>query len=141
MNRFSTHLRMLRDAHGQCPCETAVAWAETQPDFASAWVACERGDWLAWLLDCLDAWPEGARSEYVRTSDRGWAARDFAIKLSFAMYELSADSVYASVRECARAEYERARRDANDECYRAIAEAVRVLVPLCPIPMGWEDES
>jgi len=30
-------------------CPEAAAWAETQPDLATAWNACERGDWMLWL--------------------------------------------------------------------------------------------
>ena len=30
-------------------CSPAVAWARTQPDYATAWAACDRGDWLIWL--------------------------------------------------------------------------------------------
>jgi len=30
-------------------CTEAVVWAETQPDLATAWNACERGDWMLWL--------------------------------------------------------------------------------------------
>jgi hypothetical protein len=30
-------------------CAEAIEWAESQPDAATAWAACERGDWLLWL--------------------------------------------------------------------------------------------
>lgn len=30
-------------------CAVAIAWAETQPDLATAWRKCERIDWLCWL--------------------------------------------------------------------------------------------
>jgi len=30
-------------------CSDAVDWARTQPTYAAAWKACERGDWLLWL--------------------------------------------------------------------------------------------
>jgi hypothetical protein len=30
-------------------CDSAIAWAQTQPDAATAWSSCERGDWLLWL--------------------------------------------------------------------------------------------
>jgi hypothetical protein len=34
-------------------CTEAVSWARTQPDYETAWAACERGDWLIWLADRL----------------------------------------------------------------------------------------
>ena len=30
-------------------CSEAVAYAETQPDLETAWLNCERGDWLLWF--------------------------------------------------------------------------------------------
>ncbi len=30
-------------------CPEAVEWAKTQPDLATAWKNCERGDWMLWL--------------------------------------------------------------------------------------------
>lgn len=30
-------------------CSDAVAWLRTQPDAATAWRTCERGDWMLWL--------------------------------------------------------------------------------------------
>jgi hypothetical protein len=32
------------------PCAEAVVWCRTQPDAETAWAACERPDWLFWLL-------------------------------------------------------------------------------------------
>lgn len=34
-------------------CRDAVEWAKTQPDFATAWSVCERGDWMIWLAALL----------------------------------------------------------------------------------------
>ena len=31
-------------------CNKAVEWARTQPSATAAWKACERGDWMLWLL-------------------------------------------------------------------------------------------
>jgi hypothetical protein len=31
-------------------CSEAIEWAETQPDLATAWAVCERGDWMLWLI-------------------------------------------------------------------------------------------
>jgi len=33
------------------PCQDAMDWARTQPDLATAWATCPRGDWLLWLWD------------------------------------------------------------------------------------------
>ena len=40
------HIEILRK-YGAC--DEAIAWAESQPNAATAWAACERGDWLLWL--------------------------------------------------------------------------------------------
>jgi hypothetical protein len=40
------HVAALRSLRA---CDSAIAWAQTQPDAATAWAACERGDWLLWL--------------------------------------------------------------------------------------------
>jgi hypothetical protein len=34
-------------------CNTALQWARTQPDYATAWATCERGDWMLWLAGRL----------------------------------------------------------------------------------------
>ena len=39
-------------------CSDAVAWVDGQPDAATAWAACERGDWMLWLLCRLAGPPE-----------------------------------------------------------------------------------
>ena len=42
-------------------CEEAVVWAATQPDFHTAWQACERAHWLLWLTGNMadkPGWPE-----------------------------------------------------------------------------------
>jgi hypothetical protein len=31
------------------PCRAALEWLATQPDAATAWATCERGDWMLWL--------------------------------------------------------------------------------------------
>ena len=35
------------------PCAEAAEWLETQPDIATAWNCCQRGDWMTWLLTNL----------------------------------------------------------------------------------------
>ena len=32
-------------------CDEAVEWASQYPDFATAWDACQRPDWMLWLHD------------------------------------------------------------------------------------------
>ena len=39
-------------------CTEAVEWARTQPDYATAWAVCERGDWLLWLIGRLSGPPD-----------------------------------------------------------------------------------
>jgi hypothetical protein len=36
-------------------CRPARDWCETQPDYATAWRACERPDWMFWLLGQMEA--------------------------------------------------------------------------------------
>lgn len=31
-------------------CVEAREWAQTQPDLATAWTECDRGDWMVWCL-------------------------------------------------------------------------------------------
>jgi hypothetical protein len=44
-------------------CSSAVEWAKTQSDWQTCWGACERGDWMLWLLGKLSgrAWGEGRK--------------------------------------------------------------------------------
>jgi hypothetical protein len=32
------------------PCEEGKSWLKTQPSLKEAWVNCDRGDWLWWIL-------------------------------------------------------------------------------------------
>jgi hypothetical protein len=41
---LQTYLRSLR------ACDDAITWAADYDDLPSAWAACERGDWMLWLL-------------------------------------------------------------------------------------------
>jgi hypothetical protein len=41
-------------------CEEAVEWVKTQPNAATAWRECQRGDWMLWLLGRLSSKPESA---------------------------------------------------------------------------------
>ena len=40
------------------PCQDAIDWLETQPDLATAWETCPRGDWLWWALQRSDNTPK-----------------------------------------------------------------------------------
>ena len=39
-------------------CDDAVAWAESFASLDAAWSACERGDWMLWLLGRVSGAPE-----------------------------------------------------------------------------------
>jgi len=45
-------------------CE-GLAWARTQPDLATAWRTCTRGDWMGWLLE-RGPRPEPGSAEHRR---------------------------------------------------------------------------
>ena len=38
-------------------CKEAVDWVATQPDAATAWRTCQRGDWMLWLAGRLSGKP------------------------------------------------------------------------------------
>ena len=44
-------------------CREAVNWTEGQTDDISAWAACERGDWMLWLLGRIagPAWSDSRK--------------------------------------------------------------------------------
>ena len=35
------------------PCGEALRWLRTQPDAATAWATCQRGDWMLWIAGKL----------------------------------------------------------------------------------------
>lgn len=35
------------------PCAEALAWYKTQKNAKEAWLNCERGDWMLWILRCM----------------------------------------------------------------------------------------
>lgn len=39
-------------------CADAQVWIDTQPDEATAWQACDRGDWMLWLIGKQSGPPE-----------------------------------------------------------------------------------
>lgn len=46
-------------------CADAIVWAETQPDLATAWAECERGDWMLWLAGRCSGDPGSASRKQV----------------------------------------------------------------------------
>jgi len=40
------------------PCSNAIEWAQTMPNPKAAWLQCERGDWMLWLLGKLAGPPQ-----------------------------------------------------------------------------------
>ena len=44
----------------QTACREALIWVRTQPDPKTAWLICERGDWMLWLLSKQTDSPESA---------------------------------------------------------------------------------
>ena len=50
-------------------CDEAIDWIKTQPDWATAWNTCVRGEWMLWLLGRLSKGPESkSRKLLVLTS-------------------------------------------------------------------------
>ena len=52
MTYRTEHARLLRKKLSACA--DACAYADTHATLQDAWDACERGDWMAWLLDHAD---------------------------------------------------------------------------------------
>ena len=51
------------------PCGEALGWCETQESAQSAWLNCERGDWMLWLVGKLAGPPESdSRKALVLTA-------------------------------------------------------------------------
>lgn len=105
-------------------CPVAVAFAAQFPTPQAAWDACEAGDWKEWLLNKLDAWPEGARYEYARASA--------AAHVKYAHVRADAYAEYASF-AVTWAEYTDVRAAAYAEYTCATVAAIRKLVPTVPL--------
>lgn len=43
-------IHKLQELHA---CSEAIAWAKTYPNLQAAWDACERCDWMIWLINSL----------------------------------------------------------------------------------------
>ena len=52
----------LRDLHA---CSEAVKWAKDYRTATAAWKACERGDWMLWLVGRLSGEPESDQRKLV----------------------------------------------------------------------------
>src|SRR3990172_2614405 len=69
------------------PCEDAIKWLETQPDFETAWNVCERGDWMWWVLRHL----EGALpTKELSVEFADWCASNVARAAAYAAYAADA---------------------------------------------------
>ena len=90
-------------------CEEAVEWAETQPDFSTAWQNCERADWMLWLAGAM-------------AGKRGWPERKAVILARIACGRLSLE--YAGKYRAQLTEvFDIAERCANDPTPENIAAA------------------
>ena len=105
-------------------CKEAVEWAKEYPNLQKAWDACDRGDWMLWLVGKLSGSPESnkrkklvlAACDCVEKSlpysgsnremiikclkiTRLWAKGEATIK----QVGISADAVYAAANAAANA--------------------------------------
>ena len=46
-------------------CDSAMGWLHTQPDAATAWRTCDRGDWMLWLLGRQSGAPESDARKHL----------------------------------------------------------------------------
>ncbi len=61
-----TWIQKLEKLHA---CPSAIEWCETQPDYATAWKVCDRGDWMLWLVGRLSGSPKfKSRKKFVLAS-------------------------------------------------------------------------
>jgi cell division septum initiation protein DivIVA len=107
-------------------CEEAVTWARKQHSFAQAWTACERLEWMEWLLDNV-GWPDGARAEYDRIRAPAWAEYARVMAAASAEYDRVAAPAwveYKRVTAAASAEYDRVAAPAWVEYKRVTAAAL-----------------
>ena len=65
---MSTRLTHWTDTELRGACDDAVTWARAYPTFAAAYQACDRGDWLAWLVV-----QRGLDAEAIATAQRAFA--------------------------------------------------------------------
>ena len=64
-------------------CGGAIEWASTQPDLATAWANCKRGDWMLWLV--AKASPSKPMSEERKPLVK--AACDFMEEIALPVFE------------------------------------------------------
>src|SRR5690606_33136567 len=60
-------------------CNEAANYARTFDSFSDAWAACERGDWMLWILDTLSGPPgsDSRRAVVAAAVDCAALARKF----------------------------------------------------------------
>ena len=54
------------------PCSDAIPWLNTQPDAATAWQNCQRGDWMWWTLRFL---PGALPEQSISIAFAQWCAQ------------------------------------------------------------------
>jgi hypothetical protein len=78
-------------------CTSAVEWARSQPDYATAWAACQRGDWLLWLVGRMAAGePFSARRKPIVRA----AARCAALALPYVQDEYVEGVCLSTIQAC-----------------------------------------
>jgi len=141
-------------------CADAVEWAREYPSLQAAWDACERADWMMWLLGRLSGppgspsrkrvvalackcartawkWMPTAARECIRTTEaylRGEARLDDVREAAYAY--AYADAAYAAAAAAYDAAYAADAADAYDAAYdsalRKMADMMRRERPSAP---------
>ena len=102
-------------------CTEAVKWAGQYATVAEAWEACERSDWMEWLLEHTDyRFKAPALAEYKRATAPALA--------EYERVKAPAWAEYWRVKALASAEYERVAALAWAEYKRVAASALRTLL-------------
>jgi transposase len=98
-----------------------IAWSQNFSTMADVWDACERGDWMEWLLNASGfKWTAAARAEYERITDTTWTKRE--------QLEAFARAEYMRIDIAARAEL--AERWTEREQVEAFARAEYILIDI-----------
>jgi hypothetical protein len=80
-----------------CPCSEGADFAASQPDLATAWEKCERGDWIWWLARKL-----GVEKE-TSVKFAKWCVEDAKKSAEKAAYAARAADAADAARAAARA--------------------------------------
>lgn len=112
------------------PCSDAAAWLTSQPDPETAWVICERADWMLWLAARLDIdRPTLARAacDCARTALKYVPTGEDRLRLAIEASERWADDPskdnHKAARDAARAAYAAAYAADAAAAYAAAAYA------------------